>query len=188
MKKRFTSSIFHASDGVAALEFAMILPVVLLMTIGMIEIALMMLTQNIMESATFSASRTGKTGYIAGDMTREETIIQALNDAADGLLNTDLVQINTQSYNTFGDVGSPEPFVDANGNGTHDDGENYTDVNGNGSYDTDMGSVGEGEAGEVVVYTVTYPWHVTTPILNSFMGENGVFNLTARTVVKNEPF
>lgn len=188
MKNCRPHSIYKAQDGATAAEFALVAPVMLLMTIGIIEVSLMMLTQNIMESATFTAARLGKTGYTEAGMTREETIIQALHDAADGLLDTSQVHIETESYNEFGQVGSPEPFVDANANGVHDDGENYTDVNGNGVYDTDMGADNEGNAGQVVVYIVTYPWHVTTPFLNTIMGDNGVFTLTARTVVKNEPF
>ncbi|MDX2073349.1 MAG: TadE/TadG family type IV pilus assembly protein [Alphaproteobacteria bacterium] len=188
MKKRSFLSFWSASDGASAVEFALIAPVLLLMTIGIIEISLMMLTQNIMESVTFTASRLGKTGYVEAGITREETIIQALHDAADGLLDTTKITVDTQSYNEFGDVGSPEPFVDANGNGIHDDGENYTDVNANGQYDTDMGAAGEGNAGQVVVYIVTYPWSVSTPLLSSLMGDHGVFSLTARAVVKNEPF
>lgn len=188
MKRHLLISLLQEDDGASALEFALISPVLLLMTIGIIEISLMMLTQNVMESATFVASRLGKTGYIANQMTREETILQALHDSAEGLLDTTKVTIATESYNEFGDVGDPEPFVDANANGVHDNGENYTDVNANGHYDTDMGAAGEGNSGQVVVYTVSYPWHVVTPILSAIVGDHGVFSLTARTVVKNEPF
>jgi len=188
MKNRHATSLLRSTEGASLVEFALISPVLLLMTLGIIEISLMMLTQNIMESATFTASRLGKTGYTEGGMTREQTIIQALHDSAEGLLDTTKVNIESESYNEFGDVGNPEPFVDANSNGVHESGENFTDVNGNGVYDTDMGAAGEGNSGQVVVYTVTYPWHVVTPILKSIMGDDGVFSLTARTVVKNEPF
>jgi hypothetical protein len=180
--------LLRSQEGASAIEFALISPVLLLFTIGIIEVSLMMLTQNIMESATFTASRLGKTGYVEAGETREETIINALNDSASGLIDTSLVTIESLSYSEFGDVGEPEPFVDANGNGTRDDGENFTDVNGNGIYDTDMGALSAGEGGEVVVYTVSYPWHITTPIMSAVMGEAGIFNLTARSVVKNEPF
>lgn len=181
-------SLLYAQDGASAVEFALISPVLILFVIGIIEISLMMLTQNIMESATFSASRLGKTGYVESGMTREQTIIQELNDRASGLLDTGLVTISSLVYDDFGDVGQPEPFVDANHNGVRDIGENYTDENGNGQYDSDIGASGTGAAGEVVVYTVTYPWHIATPIMSAILGTNGTFNLTARTVVKNEPF
>lgn len=181
-------TLLRSQDGATAVEFALIAPVVLLFTIGIIELSLMMLTQNLMESATFTASRLGKTGYAGEDMTREETILQALNDTAGVLMDVGQVSIESFAYDEFGDVGRPEPFVDANGNGVRDNGENFTDVNGNGVYDSDMGAAGAGEAGEVVVYVVSYPWHITTPIMSTLIGEDGIINLTARSVVKNEPF
>lgn len=188
MKNRSLTSLWASNEGASAVEFALIAPVLILLSIGMIEISLMMLTQNIMESATFTASRTGKTGFTAEGKTREQTIIDALTDTASGLLNVGLINIESQSYNEFGDVGQPEPYIDANANGTRDNGENFTDVNGNGQYDTDMGADGAGNAGQIVVYTVTYPWHIATPLMNTIMGTNGTFTLTARTVVRNEPF
>lgn len=188
MEMKPATSLLRSESGASAIEFALISPVLLLFILGIIEVSLMMLTQNIMESATFTASRLGKTGFVESGMTREQTIIQALNDSASGLLDTSLVTITSLAYNQFGDVGKPEPFVDANGNGVRDSGENYTDINANGSYDNDMGAVSSGDAGEVVVYTVTYPWHITTPMISAVIGHNGIFDLTARTVVKNEPF
>lgn len=185
-------SIFHhitrSEEGATAVEFALISPVLLLFTIGIIELSLMMLTQNLMESATFSASRLGKTGYAAEDLTREETILEELQRTAGVLMDINEVTIESFAYDQFGDVGRPEPFVDANSNGVRDDGENFTDVNGNGTYDSDMGAEGAGEAGEVVVYIVSYPWHITTPVMSALLGEEGILNLTARSVVKNEPF
>jgi Flp pilus assembly protein TadG len=189
MQKRPRHGIYRAADGATAVEFALISPVVVLLVMGIIEMSLMMLAQNLMESATFAASRTGKTGYVAGGTTREDTILQALNNIAGSVLDTNRIIITSASYDEFGDIGEPEPFVDANANGVRDEGENYTDVNGNSQYDSDMGASGAGDSGEVVVYTVTYPWHIATPIVNSVLGdENGDINLVARTVVRNEPF
>ena len=188
MIKNPRMSLFRSQDGAAAVEFALIAPVLLLFTVGIIEMSFMMLTQNIMESATFSASRLGKTGFTESGMSREETIRNALEEMAGTVMDVNQVSIDSKTYSEFGDVGQPEPFVDADGNGTRDSGENFTDINGNGTYDTDMGTSGLGGAGEVVVYTVSYPWHLTTPLLGSIFGDNGIVNLTARTVVKNEPF
>jgi hypothetical protein len=67
-------------------------------------------------------------------------------------------------------------------------GETYTDVNGNGNWDPDEGSSGSGNAGDVVVYTVSYPWTITTPIMSSLIGANGTYAITAHAVVKNEPY
>lgn len=182
-------SRLHASeDGATALEFAMVAPALFLLMMGTVEVGLVLTAQNVMESATYSASRLGRTGYTESGQTQEETVMAELESFSSVLLDPERIDITTQSYTSFDSVGDPEPFVDANGNGTRDDGENYTDVNGNGQYDVDQGSAGLGAASNVVVYTMTYDWELFTPMVSSFLGEEGVMTLSARAVVKNEPF
>ncbi|MDA5193918.1 TadE/TadG family type IV pilus assembly protein [Govanella unica] len=180
-------------EGATALEFALIAPVLFLLTFGTLEMGLAMLAQQIMESATFTASRLGKTGYSANGNFEDQTarltaMRKILNDRAGILLDANKISITTKAYNQFDQIGQPEPFIDTNGNGIRDEGENYTDVNMNGKYDSDMGADGLGNAKQVVVYTVTYPWTLKTPFIGRVMGNNGVLNLSARTVVQNEPY
>lgn len=175
-------------DGATAVEFALISPVLLFFVMAIIESSLVMFAQNILENATFMASRLGKTGYADNGATREQSILALLEERAGSVLDISHVSITTKTYARFDNVGDPEPFIDVNNNGIRDTGENYTDVNGNGQYDTDMGSEGVGNAGEIVVYTVSYPWRIFTPAVQEFLGENGVVTLSARAVVQNEPF
>lgn len=187
-KRDLLTRLREGEEGVTAVEFALVAPMLLLLMMGIIETGLIMFTQNVMEGATFSASRLGKTGYTESDTTREDLIIQQLTRRAGTLINPSEIQIDAVSYAQFDQIGDPEPFIDANGNGTRDNGENYTDSNGNGQYDEDMGIEGLGNAGEVVVYTVSYPWHIYTPMVGRFFGSDGTIDLTARTVVQNEPY
>ncbi len=182
------TQILKAQDGVTAVEFALIAPVALLLIMGIIETSLVMFAQNVLESATFAASRTGKTGYAETDETREATIRTVLDDRADAVFDSTLIDITTRTYARFDQVGDPEPYIDANNNQMRDDGENFTDVNGNGQYDTDMGMEGVGNAGEIVVYTVSYPWNIFTPLVQDFLAEDGVITLSSRVVIQNEPF
>ena len=82
----------------------------------------------------------------------------------------DTVELETLVYDSFEDIGKPEPLTDDNGNGTWDDGEAFIDVNGNGQWDADMGEAGLGGGGAVVVYRLTYPWGVVTPMLQQVLG------------------
>lgn len=187
-ESRPLARLWRAQGGLTTLEFAIVSPVLMLMVMGIAEMGLAMFAQSVLEGATFSASRLGKTGYSAAASTREETIRNILSERAGVLLDVNKVSMTSQTYQQFDQIGDPEPFIDANGNGDRDEGENYTDVNGNGVYDTDMGASGLGNAGEVVVYTVSYPWRIITPLMAQFFGANGVLNLSARTVVQNEPY
>jgi Flp pilus assembly pilin Flp len=185
-KRRMLAGLREES-GVTALEFALISPVMLLMVMGIIEFASIMFTMTVMESATNITSRLGKTGYVAAGTTREQQIVDTLAARTQGLLDPTKITINSKVYTDFSKIGSPEPCINPNSApcpGTP--GVNFTDVNGNGSWDADMGITGLGGAGDVVVYTVSYPWKIMTPIVGHVIGNT--FNITVRTVVRNDPY
>jgi hypothetical protein len=142
-----------------------------------------------MEGATAISSRLGKTGYTGQGLTRQQTIINAITTRAGTLINPQQLVVTSKFYKQFDQIGDPEPYIDANGNGSRDNGESYTDINGSGQWDADMGSSGYGSAGDVVVYTITYPWPITTPLMRPLIGDGqGHLNITTHAVVKNEPY
>ena len=93
--------------------------------------------------------------------------------------------MTTLIYDSFADVGKPEPYDDENENGEYDEGEDYLDVNENGEWDEDLGEAGSGTRNEIVLYRLTYPAQSFTG-LYSFADRK--VNLTAAVVVRNEPF
>lgn len=174
--------------GATAVEFALIAPAMLWLVMGIIEVSLVLFAQTVLESAAFNASRTGRTGYVITDSTREQTIRAVLEKRASHLMDAQKLTVESSVYARFDQIGQPEPFTDANGNGIRDEGENFTDINGNGQYDEDMGVAGLGSAGEIVVYTLHYPWPITTPMIANLLGTGNHFDLTARAIVQNEPY
>lgn len=181
------TTLLRDKSGITALEFALIMPVFLLMVMGIIEFSSIMFTTAVMESATNITSRLGKTGYVAEGTTREQQIIDSVANRTAGLLDPQKITIESKAYTNFDKIGQPEPCLSPNVSpcpGTP--GVNFVDINGNGTWDADMGKAGLGNAGDVVVYTVTYPWPVMTPLIGSIIGNT--FNITVRTVVRNEPY
>lgn len=175
-------------DGITSLEFALISPVMVMLIMGIIEFSMVMYTTTIMESATNSTSRLGKTGYDPSGMTRQEAIVHSITEKTKDLLDGAKITIETKAYSDFSKVGKPEPCIDpVNPPCGGLPGINYIDANGNGTWDSDMAEVGLGNEGEVVVYSVHYPWKIMTPFVSSLMGAS-IFDITVRTVVRNEPF
>lgn len=170
------------------MEFGLIAPVLILFMMGVIELAMIMSVQNVMESATFTASRLGKTGFKATGKTQEETILASLKGVGSTLLDPTKITVTSLSYKDYDSVGKPEPFTDTNKDGVRNATEAYTDTNGNGKYDTDQGKTGFGNAGDIVVYTMNYPWRPFTLVLGKLVTTNGVLPLSARAVVRNEPY
>ena len=179
---------FASKSGATAIEFALIAPILLTLIMGIIETGLVFAADILLKNATHTAARTGRTGFVAADSTREATVITIIKRQADLLMDPAKLTISSKAYAEFAGVRTPEPFIDANGNGKRDDGENYTDVNGNGKYDLDRGKSGLGGASQVVLYTVTYPWSFFTPMIGNLLTRDGVLMLRATAVVQNEPY
>ena len=185
---RRQSALLRDQRGATAVEFAVVASAVFVMLFAVLEFSAIMLVSNIMESATSITSRLGKTGYVTAGQSREATILAEVTKQTQGLIKPEQLSIASKYYAQFDQIGDPEPWNDANANGLAEVGE-YTDVNGNGQWDADMGLAGYGGAGAVVVYTVSYPWPIMTPLLSPVIGNaQGKYVITARAVVKNEPY
>lgn len=186
--RRFSRRFGRAKEGVTAIEFALVAPVFMLLVFGIIEFGMIMTMFNVMESATAASSRLGKTGYVSADSTREATILTAIKDRAGSLIKPEKLTVKSKFYKQYDQINDPEPFNDLNNNGNRDPHEPYTDINGNGQYDADMGVAGYGGPGDIVVYTISYPWPIMTPIMREIIGTGGFFTISTNAVVKNEPY
>ncbi|HUY68202.1 MAG TPA: TadE/TadG family type IV pilus assembly protein [Alphaproteobacteria bacterium] len=148
-----------AQKGATAVEMALLAPVFFLLLMGMVEISLILTTQGLMENAAYNASRLAKTGYSAQGETQQQTVQTVLDN-------------ELQSFGTLIDVNNVTMTATS-----------YNDMSAQGN-----GTAGMGEAGQVVVYTFSYPWKIFTPMLNDIIGTGGIITLTSRIVVQNEPY
>jgi len=179
------SRIWKDKKAAAALEFAFAAPVIIMITVGTLELGVIKFMGASIENAVLDASRRGVTGFTPTSVSREQLIRGSVKDWSMGLLDMDSVDIITKIYPSFEDIGKPEPFTDLNANGSWDDGEPYSDINGNGQWDSDMGQAGLGGPGEVVLYRVEYKWGVLTKLMESVMGD---ITFSSSIAVRNEPF
>jgi Flp pilus assembly protein TadG len=163
---------------------------VLFLTIsGIIELSMVMFLQSLVEGGLREASRYGITGDVPVGVTREARITEIVQENLIGLIPMANVTITYKVYPSFGDVGKPEPFVDASPvNGKYDAGETYTDINGNGQWDADMGAAGLGNAGDIVLYTINADWPLITPMVAPLFGHDGKVTISASVAVRNEPY
>ena len=181
--------IFGENRAIAAVEFAMIAPIMIVMICGFMEYAHVSSARTTLEAATMRAARAASATDCPTK--RQALMLATIRDAmtiVPAAAGTE-VEIITKSYSgRFGDVGEPEPFNDGNGNGIWDAGESYTDVNGNGSYDTVMGSSGSiGGAGQVVSYTSRFKVASLFGFVSNQFNGSDRYVIEASTVVRNEP-
>lgn len=175
-------------EGATALEFAFALPVVLLLLVGMIEVAMIMFVSTSVEGGLRQAARYGITGQTPDTGTREDAIVNIIGNYTLGFVDLDTSAITFTTYDSFNDVGQPEPWTDANANGEYDLGEAYEDLNDNLQWDADRGTAGVGNAGEVVLYEIEYDWSLLTPYVSDLIGDSGVLHMSASIAVRNEPY
>ncbi len=185
------ATLLRREDGVTIVEFAFVLPVMLMLIGGLMEIGYLTFARSTLESAVLTAARQSRVNDCPNE--NAEAIEKGITDRMSLVLSADgmppVVKVDSYGGN-FGDVGNPEPFDDLDGNGQRDDGEGFTDVNGNGEWDADMGSDGDfGSFGEVVRFTASYNVPSLLPFVAAQINDGkDYYSIESVTVVRNEPF
>lgn len=182
------SPLLADGAGSAVVDFAILGPALVLALIGILEVAVLMLTQILLQTAVGDAARSGIVGTGRDGLSRAELVRRVAERIGGTLLDPERLHLDTLVYPSFDSIGRPEPFTDVDGNGRHDAGEPFTDVNGNGRWDTDMGASGLGGPGAIVLYRVRYDWRPMTPLLRGLLPGGGALELQASYAVRNEPF
>ncbi len=91
-------------NGVAIIEFAIWGSVMFMVIFGIIEVSLVLLAQNVMESAVFNAARAGKVGTVFQNMTAAQSVRQTLEMRSNGLLDPDELMFTQTDLAPIGGV------------------------------------------------------------------------------------
>ena len=176
--------------GVTIVEFALILPALLTLICGAIELGHMLFARVVLEGAVTDAARLSTASLEAGETKRDAAmranITKSMSDF--GTAPNQAITITTTVYRDFS-TAFPEAYTDTNGNGRYDFGEPYVDRNKSGIWDTAKPVSGSalGGPGDVVSYTVRFPKRVLFGFIGNLLGyPAGVIPLSASTVVRNE--
>lgn len=185
----FARNLCSDNRGIAAVEFAFIAPVLILIICGFMEYAYVSSARTSLEAATMRAARAvAASNCPAQRPAIMQSVVNNAMASTPRVPGTDIVIVTKAYSSQFSDVGEPEPFNDANGNGRWDTGEVYTDINGNGQWDDDMGTTGSiGGAGQVVSYTATIQVASLFGFINERFGSGQAYRIEASTVIRNEP-
>ncbi|RNJ63051.1 MAG: pilus assembly protein [Porphyrobacter sp. IPPAS B-1204] len=171
--------------GVTAVEFALVAPVLIVMVMGLFDVAHTQYTSSMLNGAMQKAGR---------DLTLENANSQQVNidarvreQVATVMPDGATVTVEKVSHFDFADVGEPEEFTDQNGDNICNNNEPYIDHNNNGRWDADRGKDGIGGARDVVLYTTTVSYPRLFPMYGLVgLPQNVV--LSSSTVLRNQPF
>lgn len=172
-------------EGATLLEFAFVAPVLILMVMGVFDMAHTQYTNSMLNGAMQKAGRdltleSAGSQQAAIDARVREQVAVVVPPGAE-------ITFEKQSHFDFADIGEPEPVLGDNGNLRCDPGERYVDVNESGNWEADRGKAGIGGARDAVLYTavVTYPRMFPMFTLADLPRD---ITLRASTVLRNQPF
>jgi len=179
-------SLRPASDdsGAAAVEFALIAPVLLLGLLGMFDLGHNMYTSTLLRGAIY---KTARDSTIEGAGNSSSRLDQRVTDVVSDIAPRAVLEFSRKSYSSYSAVGKAEDFTDINKNDTCDAGEPYEDANGNKSWDEDRGKDGTGGARDAVLYDVTVTYPRAFPFYK-LIGAQDTSTLQAKTILRNQPF
>jgi Flp pilus assembly pilin Flp len=169
------------SRGVAATEFAILAPVLIMMIMGLMDMGYHAYVQSALEGAIQKA---GRDSGIEGADTA--TIDTKLKNSVKLVVPSASFVITRKSYSSFSNI-TPERYDDANNNGRYDSGECFYDTNANGAWDADPGITGQGGASDVTLLTVTASFTRLFP-LAKLLGWSQTDSASATMLLKNQPY
>lgn len=175
-----------AISGVVAIEFAFVLPLLLILLMGILETGLTYFAQFVLKNATVATARVIRTGSASSTGTTLVNYICTATDSSLGKLAANIIlpsctstlRLYTKNYTTTGLAGFPSIAA--------------SDLASTGSagVSTTLGAMDSTALPcNVILLRVTYPWTVVTPGLSWFLVNYGSSQhlLTATEIFQNEP-
>lgn len=172
-------------SGATLTEFAFVAPVLILLVMGVFDMAHTQYTSALLNGAMQKAGR---------DMTLESagsriaTVDARVREQVQTVVpNNATIEFERLSHFDFSDIGEAEEFTDENADGICNNNEVYVDDNDNDTFDEDRGRAGIGGARDAVLYTAVvsyprlFPVHVFTDMPSNV-------TLRSATVLRNQPF
>lgn len=190
--RRPLARLLRDARGATIIEFAIVLPVMLIVIMGLMDLCYQIYVQSILTGAVQKAGRDSAIETNIGNTAAIDAAVLATVQtvARQASFASPPTRYNFASFQQVNRTG-PEPFVDSNNNKKRDAKECFDDINGNGVWDNqvaiDTGTSGTGGASDVVAYTVTINYPRLFP-LAAFIGWSNTAQLHATTMLRNQPF
>ncbi len=168
--RKFLKLFARKEDGTTAIEFSMLLFPYMLLTLGILELAIMFTAQSLLEGATTSATRMIRTGELQemGVGNEEQIFRDALCNYATVFIVCEDIVVEVQPLNSFFD--DLTPTFDADGN------------------IVSAGFNSGGSSQEMLIRT-SYRYPMLTPIVGPLiMGPDSSTLFVSTIVLQTEPY
>lgn len=163
---------WRGNKGVTAVEFSLVGIPFILMTVGIVETAVMMTANSLLQESTFTAARLIRTGQVQNAPSGAEAMFrEAVCDFSQLLIPCDEIQFQVQEVPSFADAADNEPALDDDGN----------------LEDT---TFDPGTQNSVVIVRVVYNYPVHTPMMQALLANRGggKHTMMSTMVLQTEPY
>jgi Flp pilus assembly protein TadG len=161
--------------GSAAIEFAMVAPVLFLFLFGIIETGVIFFGSAMLQNATDDTARQIRTGILAGALKKKD-LVDKICSEVQGLISssdcTNNLQVDLRAYSSFS-------------------GSSYPDVTkSDGTVDTSKLQIGTAGDCQVVLFRSFYPWKIMTPMMSTLIANTsvGIYLLSSSAAFRTEPY
>lgn len=164
-----------ARSGSAAIEFAVVAPVLFLFLFGIIETGVLFFASASLQNATDDTARLIRTGQLSGALTASTLKTQICSEVA-GLISsancTANLQVDLRAYSNF--TGASYPSV----------------TQADGTVDTTKLAVQSVSSCQVVLIRSFYPWSIMTPLMAPLLQNipGGQYLLASAAAFRSEPY
>lgn len=185
--RTFLRRLRDDQSGAYLVEFAVVMPVFLILTMGSLDLGHTLYTKSVLEGAVQKAARDSALED-AADTVRQTAVDDNLKAAVKQIQPFGTVTIDRKTFKDFSTAKThKETYVEANGNNVCDNGEKYFDTNNSGVWDNDTGTDGQGGAKDVTVYTATLTYQRMFPV-SGLLGMSSDVTMTAKAILANQPY
>jgi Flp pilus assembly protein TadG len=168
--RRGLKRLARSKAGLTAIEVALVMPVFILLTFGIVETAMLFFIATTLEAQTGAAGRQIRTGNVQAAGSPIDAFKDIMCNGLGGVIDCDKVIFDVRSYSSFGGVSYPS-FLNPDGTPNS---PQFT----------------PGVAGDIVIVRVVYQWDILTPFLGQFFGDDGgqTKRLSSAAAFRNEPY
>ena len=173
-------------SGATIVEFAMILPALCVLLLGIFELGYRSYAASVVQGALHDAARLATVGGVSMEDINARVTERLSNFAEQGT-----VDIETHSYAEFSGVGIPEEITtDTVPLGEYNEEDCFIDTNGSGEWEADGGAAGVGNSEDVVRYRVSLTVKEIVPISRLLVdyGWTEFNTISGNTVLRNQPY
>ena len=186
MRASFPTRLGRDQTAATLTEFGFVGPVLIVMLVGLFDVAHTQYTSAMVNGAMQKA---GRDISLESAGSTEAQIDARVEDQVKTVIpNGATITLEKLSHFDFSDIGEEEPYTDSNGDKICNNDEPYEDTNDNGQWDANRGKTGFGGARDAVLYTATVTYPRLFPIDKFVPGMEANVRVRASSVLRNQPY